>query len=107
MNTNAPKLRWIQSLSIGTDRFAEGDVPSQVTFTNAAGLKGRTVGEHAMAVMLGYMHAIPEMERFRLKDEWGHIWLGRKANGKKRATLLMTKTLRDVLLEAKQIAGTR
>lgn len=39
-------------------------------------------------------------------DGEGHIWLGRKANGKKRATVPLTRTLRDVLKEAKLIAET-
>jgi len=52
VNTHAPKLRWIQSLSIGTDIFERGGIPEHITFSNAAGLKGRTVSEHAMALIL-------------------------------------------------------
>lgn len=89
VNTDAPKLKWIQSLSIGTDRFEEGGVPAHVTFTNAAGLKGRTVGEHAMALMLGYMHALPEMERFRQNSEWGRPALRTRIESVEGHTLLL------------------
>lgn len=37
-------------------------------------------------------------------DGPGHIWLGRKANGKKRATVPMTATLRAVLEQAQTLA---
>lgn len=89
VNTDAPKLRWIQSLSIGTDRFEQAGVPDYVTFTNAAGLKGRTVSEHAMALMLGYMHAIPEMERFRQNAEWGRPALRSRIESVEDQTLLL------------------
>lgn len=36
------------------------------------------------------------------RGKHGQIWLGTKANGKKRATVPMTKRLREVLLEAKK-----
>lgn len=39
-------------------------------------------------------------------DGPGHIWMGRKANGKKRATVPMSETLRSVLLEAREISET-
>lgn len=70
VNANAPELRWIQSLSIGTDLFEKAGVPEHITFTNAAGLKGRTVGEHAIALLLAYIHAIPQMERSRVEGVW-------------------------------------
>jgi len=66
----APKLRWIQTASIGIDMFAKGGVPGHVIFTNAAGLKGSTVAEHAMALLLATMRALPRMEQFRAAGEW-------------------------------------
>jgi D-2-hydroxyacid dehydrogenase (NADP+) len=89
VNTHAPKLKWIQSLSIGTDIFEKGGVPSNVAFTNAAGLKGRTVAEHAMALMLAHMHAIPEMERFRQQREWGRPALRARIDSVEDHTLLL------------------
>ena len=89
VNGNAPQLRWIQSLSIGTDRFEKAGVPDNVIFTNAAGLKGRTVAEHAMALMLGHMHAIPEMEQFRQQREWGRPALRTRIDSVEDRTLLL------------------
>lgn len=89
VNTHAPKLKWIQSLSIGTDIFEKGGVPNNVMFTNAAGLKGRTVAEHTMALMLGHMHAIPEMERFRQQREWGRPTLRARIDSVEDHTLLL------------------
>jgi len=89
VNTNAPTLRWIQSLSIGTDLFEQGGVPAHVTFTNAAGLKGRTVSEHAMALILGYTHALPDMERSRTKTEWGRDAIRAQVESLEGLTLLL------------------
>lgn len=71
VNRDAPKLRWIQTSSIGTDKFEQSGVRDGIVLTNAAGLKGRTVAEHTMAMMLGFVHAVPQMERFRAANEWG------------------------------------
>lgn len=89
VNTNAPELRWIQSLSIGTDLFEKAGVPKHISFTNAAGLKGRTVGEHAMALMLGYIHAIPLMERYRADCFWGRDGLRSEIECLEEKTLLL------------------
>lgn len=70
VNTAAPKLKWVQSSSIGTDKFEEGGFPDNVQFTTSAGLKGRTVAEHTMALLLGYVHAVHLMERARASREW-------------------------------------
>lgn len=70
-NNAAPKLRWIQSISIGIDEFEKGGVPAGAIFTNAAGLKSGTVGEHAMALLLAYMHMVPQMGRLKAERRWG------------------------------------
>lgn len=89
VNNNAPKLRWIQSLSIGTDIFERGGVPAHISFSNAAGLKGKTVSEHTMALILAYTHAIPEIERFRAKSEWGRDSLRTRIESLEGLTILL------------------
>ncbi len=89
VNGNAPKLRWMQASSIGTDKFEQGGVPENVIFTSAAGLKGRTVAEHAMALMLGHIHALPQMERFRTALEWGRDALRTEISCLEEQTLLL------------------
>lgn len=89
VNTSAPKLRWIQSSSIGTDKFEKGGVPADITFTNAAGLKGGTVAEHAMALMLGFVHALPQMERYRSAMHWARDDLRSEISSLEGQTLLI------------------
>jgi phosphoglycerate dehydrogenase-like enzyme len=89
VNATAPKLRWIQSSSIGTDKFEKGGVPAGITLTNAAGLKGRTVAEHAMALMLGFVHALPQMERYRSAAHWARDDLRSEISSLEGQTLLV------------------
>lgn len=89
VNNAAPKLRWIQSISIGLDQFEKGGVPADVLFTNAAGLKGGTVAEHAMAMLLGYLHGIPQMDRFKAANHWGRAELRDEISGLDGTTLLV------------------
>lgn len=85
----APKLRWLQTTSIGTDRFEEVGVPATVAFTNAAGLKGRTVAEHAMALLLGRVHALAQMERARAAGRWARDELRGHVSSVEGKTLLL------------------
>lgn len=89
VNNNAPKLRWMHTSSIGTDKFDEGGIPNHLIFTNAAGQKGRTVGEHAMALLLGQVHALPQMERYRVANEWARDLLRHEVASVERKTLLL------------------
>jgi phosphoglycerate dehydrogenase-like enzyme len=65
-----PDLKWIQSTAIGTDKFTSAGVPEGVLFTNAAGLKGKSVSEHAFALMLALFRRIPWVERNRQARDW-------------------------------------
>jgi phosphoglycerate dehydrogenase-like enzyme len=85
----APKLRWIQTTSIGTDKFEEAGVPGQVAFTSAAGLKGRTVAEHAIALLLAWVHALPQMERARAAGRWARDELRSQVSSVEGKTLLL------------------
>ncbi len=89
VNTAAPKLRWLQTTSIGIDRFEEAGVPSKVAFTNSAGLKGRTVAEHAMALLLAKVHALPQMERARAAGRWARDELRSQVSSVEGKTLLL------------------
>jgi phosphoglycerate dehydrogenase-like enzyme len=89
VNASAPKLRWMQSSSIGADEFAREGVPDRVTFTNAAGLKGTTVGEHAFALLLAQVHAVPLMERLKATRDWGREALRSEVNSLEGLTALV------------------
>lgn len=84
----APKLRWIQTTSIGTDMFERAGVPP-VAFTTAAGLKGRTVAEHTMALLLGQVHALPQMERARAEGLWARVELRSQVSSVEGRTMLI------------------
>lgn len=89
VNAAAPKLRWIQTTSIGTDKFEEAGVPETVVFTNAAGLKGRTVAEHTMALLLARVHAVPQMERAKAAGRWARDELRGQVSSIEGKTLLL------------------
>jgi phosphoglycerate dehydrogenase-like enzyme len=89
VNTAAPRLRWLQTTSIGTDRFEAAGVPDRLAFTNAAGLKGRTVAEHTMALLLGKVHGLPQMERARAARRWARDELRGQVSSVEGKTLLL------------------
>lgn len=89
VNAAAPRLRWIQTTSIGIDKFEEAGVPEQVALTNAAGLKGRTVAEHAIALLLAKVHALPQMERARAAGHWARDELRTQVASIEGRTLLL------------------
>ncbi|MGH8714672.1 MAG: D-2-hydroxyacid dehydrogenase [Casimicrobiaceae bacterium] len=69
----SPTLRWIQFLSSGTDAVARhGGLPAQVMLTNAAPAFGPIVAEHAMALALALVRAIPALEGAKCKSAWAH-----------------------------------
>ena len=49
---SAPKLRFVQSFSAGTDQFDKAFVKRGVRLANAQGANERAVAEHAIALML-------------------------------------------------------
>jgi phosphoglycerate dehydrogenase-like enzyme len=89
VNGAAPQLRWMHSSSIGTDKFEEGGLPPGVAFTNSAGLKGKTVAEHAIAMLLAQVHALPQMERYRAAGYWGRNELRKQVSSVEGKTLLI------------------
>lgn len=89
VNTRATRLRWMQTSSIGADKFEQGGVPDHVAFTNAAALKGRTVAEHAMALLLAHVHAAPQMERYRTARHWARDELRKEVSSLEGRTLLV------------------
>lgn len=89
VNKAAPRLRWMHSSSIGIDKFQEGGLPKGLTFTSSAGLKGKTVAEHAMTLLLAQVHALPQMERYRAQGHWGRQELRSQVSSVEGKTLLL------------------
>ncbi len=86
-NGGAPKLRWVQTAAVGTDTLMRNGLREGVLVSNAAGLKGPTVAEHAISLLLGLCHCLPIMERNRQAVNWGDTEI------RKRMTSLEEKTL--------------
>ena len=67
----APRLRFVQSVSAGMDRF---DVPAfaarGVRLASAQGANERAVAEHAMALILGLARRLPEARDNQAKRVW-------------------------------------
>ena len=69
----AQRLRFIQSISAGTDQFDRGKLAeSGIRLASAQGVNLRAVAEHAMALMLALTRKLPEARDNQAK----HVWRG-------------------------------
>ncbi|MDF1487709.1 NAD(P)-dependent oxidoreductase [Tessaracoccus caeni] len=73
-----PNLKWIQSLSAGTDAFLAAGLPESVLLTSGRGLHDHTVTEHAVALLLALVRELPDL--VRAQDE--HRWASEKRGPK-------------------------
>lgn len=73
-----PKLRWVQSLSAGTDAFLAAGLPDGVLLTSGRGLHDHTVTEHAVALLLALVRELPDL--VHAQDE--HRWASEKRGPK-------------------------
>jgi phosphoglycerate dehydrogenase-like enzyme len=86
----APKLRFIQAVSSGVDKFSQNLLRARgVRLANAQGVNARAVSEHAMALMLALMRRIPEARDNQAK----HVWRGMIGDLTQREDELGGKTL--------------
>jgi D-2-hydroxyacid dehydrogenase (NADP+) len=66
--TRSPRLKWIQTMSAGIDRFLDAEmVASPVTLTNVSGIHATPIGEFVLGLML--MFAKNALMHFRMKQE--------------------------------------
>lgn len=69
--TSAPNaLRWIGLPSVGYDALARFGVPRGVTVTNVGAILAPVVAEHAVALLLGMVRALPQMAREQAAGRW-------------------------------------
>jgi D-2-hydroxyacid dehydrogenase (NADP+) len=86
----ADRLRFIQSISAGTDQFARDLIAAKgVRLTSAQGANERTVAEHAMALILGLAR---QLHRARDHQARAH-WRGMIADRRQREQELGGQTL--------------
>ena len=74
MLARAPKLKWVQTMSAGVDRFASMDIwNSPVTLTGVSGIHATPIGEFVLGFMLMFAKRAPVFIRAQLKHEWTRL----------------------------------
>lgn len=63
-------LKWIQFSTAGIERAIRFGLPRGVPVCCAAGIKGRTVAEHTLALLLALYRQFRAMEAARVRHEW-------------------------------------
>ncbi|MEJ5233922.1 MAG: D-2-hydroxyacid dehydrogenase [Geminicoccaceae bacterium] len=67
----APKLRFVQSISAGTDQYGKEALRARgIRLASAAGVNANAVAEHAMALLLALTRLLPEAVRNQEKRFW-------------------------------------
>lgn len=67
----APRLKWIQLLSAGLDRFTGHPVmESDIIITTASGIHATPIAEYVLASMLAFSRRFREMWRLQERREW-------------------------------------
>jgi len=86
----AQRLRFIQSISAGTDQFDRGKLTERgIRLASAQGVNVRAVSEHAMALILALTRKLPEAR----DNQAGHVWRGMISDRTQREDELSGKTL--------------
>jgi phosphoglycerate dehydrogenase-like enzyme len=67
---HAPRLRWLQVLTMGYDPLVAHGVPAGLTVTNAGDSYAPTVAEHAVATLLALVRRLPEMQANAATSTW-------------------------------------
>jgi D-2-hydroxyacid dehydrogenase (NADP+) len=72
MLRRAPRLRWIQSLTTGTDAILQlAALRSDVTVTSTRGMHGPQMSELVFLQMLALLRNFPRMQRNQAAHRWG------------------------------------
>lgn len=82
-------LKWIQFSTAGIERAIKFGLPKGVPVCCAAGIKGRTVAEHTMALLLALYRQFRAMEAARDRREWARHELNHMTRTIEGETLLL------------------
>ncbi|KAB8143819.1 D-2-hydroxyacid dehydrogenase [Chloroflexia bacterium SDU3-3] len=67
----APRLRWVHTMSAGVDGFRLGDLARRkITLTNSAGAHAIAISEFVLSTMLGRVKRLRELASFTPGDAW-------------------------------------
>lgn len=83
------KLRWVQFSTAGIERGIRFGLPPGVPVCNIPGIKGPTVAEHAMLMLLASFRRFREIEAARAKREWIREQIHETARTLEGATLVI------------------
>jgi phosphoglycerate dehydrogenase-like enzyme len=83
----APRLRWLQLVTMGYDPVEAVGIPGGLEVTNAGDAYAPTVAEHAVASLLAVLRRIPEAVRHADRREWPQAELGPKVGTLNGATV--------------------
>src|ERR1700722_15709278 len=68
---NAPRLRFVQSISSGTDQYDKTALAARgIRLASAAGVNARAVAEHAMGLILALARRLPEARDNQARAHW-------------------------------------
>ena len=68
---NAPRLRFIQSISSGTDQYDKAALAARgIRLASAAGVNARAVAEHAIGLILALSRRLPEARDNQARAHW-------------------------------------
>jgi D-2-hydroxyacid dehydrogenase (NADP+) len=71
MLARAPKLKWVQTMSAGVDRFIDTDIwQSPVVLTGVSGIHATPIGEYVLMIMLMLAKKAPLYFELKAKHEW-------------------------------------
>jgi phosphoglycerate dehydrogenase-like enzyme len=66
------RLEWLHLVTAGWDALLKHGAPSGVALSNSSGIWTPVVVEHALAMLLGLLRCLPQMERGRARGRWVH-----------------------------------
>jgi len=67
-----PRLRWVQSLTAGTEHLA-GRIPEGVTLCSGRGIHGTSTAELALTLILASLRGVPDFVRDQDRQEWRQV----------------------------------
>lgn len=77
VTTRAPKLKWIQTMGAGVNRYLTRElIESPIVMTNASGIHATPIGEHIVTMMLMLVKDIPLYYQRQQKKEWKKTDIG-------------------------------
>lgn len=104
----AKSLRWIYSITAAVDQFLYPElISSEIALTNAGGVHGPVVAEHAIAMLLALAKRLPSAVRYQERRKWAMeaIWNEKPRPREVRGTNLVAVGLGSIGAEVASIAA--